>query len=97
MLRIVRAVVFLDLFEDPRMGLVGQLGQKRQVVAAKARRVVPIAAFRFVEATESHIVANSRTGLTFAFTFSLGMVMPSFSNGEPQETKRAGQSLPPGN
>src|SRR5271165_4805994 len=43
-LTVVGAVVLLALGEDPRVDHVNHLGDQRQVVAAEARRVLPLIA-----------------------------------------------------
>ena len=44
LLLLVGAVLLLALLEDPGVDPVGDLGDQRQVVAAEARRVLPLPA-----------------------------------------------------
>lgn len=53
-----------SLLKDPRMGLVKDLTDQRQVVSAKTRGVLPFVPV-FVEAGHRHIVAGAVLGLIF--------------------------------
>ena len=50
------------MFEDPGVGLVGNLGENEQVVATETRTVLPVVTV-LVDPAERHVVADAVLGI----------------------------------